>query len=333
MTTSRDIEKDLANQLTEELQKLKKSDFKEYQKKFFQLANTLRELNTQLTLYDFGVSRYQVMFDLSDATLNYTYKKKKKDDNIKKQQINLLEQSLEGYEYFQKFRQLLTGERITYQVASIGKTGNITEGSFTFQELKEGKFLKIQEKSSGYRIRLRASQKKIRESLGENVRFEKYDANNGGRSSLYSAVYYYYTTESLKNGFKLGNRGNFYETYRRLYIRFGRDNTIIPSSDMIYNAFKETLSNITSFAQGGDIGLQQDKIGNASFLDIYTLCNILQETAQSIHEAIQNKDSSIILNKLVKQNTGNLILQEAETKSKKIIDQKIIKKYLNGIFD
>lgn len=181
---------------------------------------------------------------------------------------------------------------------------------------------------------MNASQKKIKD-LGKK-RAEKLNLTSFKQfvqhgSSMYSAVYRFYTNTTLHSEYnlnKIGNKGNFYQVYRFLYLSNHRNNKIIPSNDEIANAFRRTLSNVGSsgsFAHGGDIGLEQDKAANATFLDIKTLCNILYETANAIQQSLELNNTEIFVKMLSSQKTGIQIIDEAAEETTKKIQENMQK--------
>lgn len=331
------VEKFIAEQLSQTNYELKKEDFDKYQKSFYAIGRDLlfenqrtnEKVNSlrQRTLYAFRV------FEDED-TLDQIYAMARNEFNIDFFENQLITKALEGYEFFQTFRTLLSKTKLFYQIGieSIQKGEvKIMQGSLSFKQLQESDFLKIERNIDGYVIRLNTSQQKMNQFNEKKKAIEKNASNQKTfikeASSLYSAVYRFYKARSLKtekdtrdiSSPKVGNRGNFYQAYRYLYRISGGNNNWIPSDTEIEAAFRYALSNggsNGSFTHGGDILSEQDKFYNATFLNINTLAKNLIEMSDIIKESIKNNDGSKILKKIKSQGLENTILyvkQEEET--------------------
>ena len=310
-----EIQEILADYLSKGIQDIEKEDFQNIKKEFYRLSKEIEEMNIELTFL-YNTNRWYYFLndaEMSDVTKEYIINKDEKNEKQRKiKEDQLLKQALLGYELFQMFREILTRQNIYYSIGALGKKSLVT-GNFTYNQLKEGKFLDIEARSSGYTIRLRASQKKIKKESQKNKNFSNFEKFVEGRSTLFSEVYAFYKNERLDKNWKVGNKGNFYEVYRYLYLLHDRNNNFKPSTEEIKNAFSKILSNVgsqNSFAHGGDIGLQQDKLSNATFLDIQTLSNILLNTAKAIQESISLDNKEIILKQIANQRVDDKILEE-----------------------
>ena len=328
-----EIENILAQYLSQNIQEIKKEDFKLISKEFRKIGKQLEEINKGLSaLYAF--KRWSFFYDMSEESqlcifLNNAHQ----NQSIKNIEQIFFQTALKGYTLFQQFREILTGEKIYYSIGVIGEK-NITEGVFTFEQLKEANFIKLEPYLDGYRLRLNISKTKIKEQDNNNknilFHYEKFVQDG---TSLYSSTYRFYKNESIKKAsgnypyYEVGNKGHFYEAYRFLYLSLGRDNSISPTIDQLVEAFNRTLSGggqSGSFARGGDIGLQQDKTGNATFLNIQTLINTLFEMAKLIQESIKLNNNDIILQALKKKRVEEKILTEVTKQIQKIVENKII---------
>ncbi len=310
-----EIQEILADYLSKGIQDIKKEDFQNIKKEFYRLSKKIEEMNIELTFL-YNTDRWYYFLndtEMNDVTKEYIISKDEKNEKQRKiKEDQLLKQALLGYELFQMFREILTRQNIYYSIGALGKKSLVT-GSFTYNQLKEGNFLAIEARSSGYAIRLKASQKKIKKESQKNKNFSNFEKFVEGRSTLFSEVYAFYKNERLDKNWKVGNKGNFYEVYRYLYLLHNRNNNFKPSIEEIKNAFSKILSNVgsqNSFAHGGDIGLQQDKLSNATFLDIQTLSNILLNTAKAIQESISLDNKEIILKQIINQRVDDKILEE-----------------------
>lgn len=311
-----EIQEILADYLSKGVQDIKKEDFQNIKKEFYRLSKKIEEMNIELTFL-YNTDRWYYFLndtEMNDVTKEYIISKDEKNEKQRKiKEDQLLKQALLGYELFQMFREILTRQNIYYSIGALGKKSLVT-GNFTYNQLKEGNFLAIEARSSGYTIRLKASQKKIKKESQKNKNFSNFEKFVEGRSTLFSEVYAFYKNERLDKNWKVGNKGNFYEVYRYLYLLHDRNNNFKPSTEEIKNAFSKILSNVgsqNSFAHGGDIGLQQDKLSNATFLDIQTLSNILLNTAKAIQESISLDNKEIILKQIINQRVSDKILEEA----------------------
>lgn len=324
------IEEILANYLSQGLQQIKEEDFKLISNEFKKIGKQLEEINKGLTaLYAF--KKWSFFYDMSEeAQLCIFLNNQHQNRSIENAEQTFFKKALEGYELFQHFREILTGEKIYYSIGALGKK-SIAEGVFTFQQLKQANFIQLAPHSKGYRLRLNVSQRKIKMQNEQNknilLHFEKFVEEG---TTLYSSTYRFYKNQSIKKAsgenpyYEVGNRGRFYEAYRYLYLSLGKDNSIQPSNQQLIEAFNRTLSGggqAGSFSRGGDIGLQQDKIGNATFLNIQTLSNTLFDMAELIQKSIKINNKDIILQALKKQRIEEKVLMEATEQIQKIIKE------------
>lgn len=229
----------------------------------------------------------------------------------------LFEKTLLAYERLNEIRILLTKEKITYQIAAGSKSTKkeyIAQGSFTFDQIEEALYL--QRRAEQYSIRLRINQTKLKNlAKQKKVQLEQISFKENP-SSLYSAVFRWYTGERLgKKG--AGNWGNFYEAYRYLYYKFNRNNDIIPSEEDLEESFKAVLSGggkEGSFMKGADQGFEQDKAsfgGQPTLTSVKTIISTLKDTITVLENFIKTKDTQELERLLVKENIDYKIQEKA----------------------
>lgn len=255
----------------------------------------------------YGMDRYPALYYIyNSSSWNYI------ENDIKEKEDILFKDALIAYHRMNQIRTLLTGEKITYRVAAGSqKREYLLQADLTYKEIQNNLYL--QRRANGYTIRLKVSQSGLKELAGDKIQ----EISDQNPSSLYSAVYRYYTRERLASG-GVGNWGNFYEAYRYLYFKYDGDNTIIPSDADLLESFKAVLGGggkSGSFIRGGDVGSEQDKASFGSYptlTNIDTILTTLKEIIEMLTEFINGNSQgliSLLVNKSIDQKVINIARQ------------------------
>lgn len=279
--------------------------------KILQLRGNIEAQQTRITDFQDIIKKYQNAGLSRKSAITQGYKEGKITLNITNEEQVLMNLILEGYETVVKVREILTKQVITYQVAAGGKkTGKIMELSTTLNDLLP--YLYIEYRSDGYSIRIRTTQKNLREiytnrQIEAGVAVEEIETFVPTASSLYSATYRYFTDERLK---QKGNWGNLYEAYRSLLARSKNGNDWIPDTKTIADAFAMVLAGggkSGGFGTGGDVMLEQDKGGIGSrptLTSITTVLNTLTDLANALQEFINSSSVDTLVSMLTQKRVG-----------------------------
>lgn len=234
---------------------------------------------------------------------------------------NLLRQ---GYIYIDNIRTAVTGQKITYQVATM-RNGVLVEGTVSLEEIIENTSLDVETKGN-YR---NAAKLKITKTpdLVNTPNFSQQTIENvtENASSVFSAVYNYFSG-TLGETPKV-NKGNAYETYRSiLALRGGKNGTPPPvETKEIEAAYAAVKGNNLPFYKGGDIGTVQVKYfgGSApSLVTTATIKRVIKKTIILLNDIIQESKpnakiasgfASLFISK--EKNVTNKIEEEARNES------------------
>ena len=255
----------------------------------------------------YGMNRYPALYYIyNNSSWEYI------ENDIKEKENILFKDALIAYHRMNQIRTLLTGEKITYRVAAGSqKREYLLQANLTYEEIQ--KQLYLQRRANGYTIRLKVSQTGLKTLAGDKIQ----EISKQNPSSLYSAVYRYYTEKRVgKKG--AGNWGNFYEAYRYLYLKYNGDNTQLPSDADLLESFNAVLAGggkSGSFTRGGDVGSEQDKAAFGSYpslTSIDTILITLKEIIEMLTDFINGNSQgliSLLVNKRVDQKVTDMAQQ------------------------
>lgn len=274
----------------------------------------------QIMNYDSIINSYMNQGMSRESSITQGYLEGKIDINISEKEQQLMASILNGYETVGQIRQRLTGQKILYQIGAGSKTREtILEGTLSFEELSP--YLYIEKRTQGYSIRIKVSQTMLRDVFEKRVKQSKDSVNEvlsfyPQGSTLYSAVYRYFTKKKLGPG-GVGNWGNFYQVYRLLYHKSTKRNLYKPREKTIANAFSQVLSGggkSGSFAAGGDVLREQDKASfgsNPTLTSTRTVVNALKDLANNLQIFVNSSSIQPIMNMLIKKNVANKVERKA----------------------
>ena len=272
---------------------------------------------------------------MEDRAAKATLAEARKDMNIKQLQNQALAVGLQGYETIMTIREILTGEKVIYQVGAYGteskqKNSKIIEGSFTFAEL-EPMITAVWRSGEGFILYNNITQKGVRyatEQAGNEVtEISVYAQEVDQRSTLYSRMYKFYLdriagTEREKSF----NWGFFYEAYRVLYAKSKLKNRYRPNMSTIAKTYWDIIKNNESFARGGDVLQMQVKASGSRLTTINTIYNQLVNVENALI-ALKNNNKNTLQyfnNVFIKQHPGfeaeRIAVREAETTLKASIE-------------
>lgn len=300
--------------------------------KLIPLINTLRKIagnidfqSNWLRSYDSIINNYIDQGMSRTSAITQGYIEGKIGVKITEEEQTLLRLMLEGYEAVNIVRQIFTGETITYQIGAGGQTtGKILEANVSFDELLP--YLYIEHRSSSYSVRIITTQQNVKQMLEQQHQdvqnsVQQLEAFVPGASTLYSAVYRYYTDERLQQ--KKGNWGNMYEAYRLLLARSKKGNLWKPQNRTIAKAFSTVLSGGGAggaFIKGGDVLTLQAKGGfgsNATLISSdQAVTNALQELADSLQTYVNSGEVQQLEQLLIRKQSGQKVFREAYRNAK-----------------
>lgn len=219
-----------------------------------------------------------------------------------------------GYKLIDLFREIITGEKITYQIG-VEYFGNVYEGSLTLDEILSR--VQVVPNWRGtlnnlYKLRFATSKGDLVKSLlGVQLIYSKNMSTEEKHHSLYSYIASYGASKKI-------NKGNLYEVYRNLYYKYG-GNTIPPAiwnQIEFLNTLEEVVKNNISSVQGGDIfeAQEQDKFFGRSLPSLMTI-HEMRETLKKIVSSLQASSEAEMKSQLT-----NLFFDQANSQegSKKI---------------
>ena len=309
--TAKDIEKLVANALEAPTQKAKRDGLKNIIENINQVAKEIQEDHQNLMFYNSEIDRIQSQGMSRKSAIHYAYTIEKVDFNIKLAQENLQQKALEGYEIVNKIRQKFTKQVISYQIGVGSKKREfLIQTKMSYDELVPNLYL--EKRSDGYSIRIKLSQRKMKELSKKREQEGKKAINDvevftAGGSTLYSAVYRYFTNEKLR---QKGNWGNFYQVYQYLLAKSPKKNKYHPSNSVIANAFSKVLGGGGkggSFAAGGDVGTSQDKASfgsNPTLTTVNTITNQLLDLSNNLQIFLTTGSQQGLIQMLTRENLG-----------------------------
>lgn len=322
----------LANALNQQTLLLK-------QKSLYPLIILLKKTSKNIQLkekeimnYNSIISNYmsQGMSRKSAITQGYIQGKISIDINQKEKQ--LLNSIVEGYQIVNQVRQKLTKEKISYQIGAGNKASEtIMQDSLSFDQLVP--YLYIESRAQGYSVRIRVSQTMLKDTFQKRHREIKNNVDEvialtSEGSTLYSAVYRYFTYNKLDRGkATVGNWGNFYQAYRLLYNRSPRKNQYRPRETTIAKAFSQVLSGggkSGSFATGGDVLFEQDKASfgsNPTLTSTQSVTSALNDLAKNLQIYINTSSIQPLTKMLVRQQAGTKVERKARDQAIQSIKQ------------
>lgn len=304
----------LAEALNQQTIKLKKE-------KFSNLIILLKNKSEQIALkessllnYDSIIANYTAQGMSRPSAITQGYQEGKIDINISQKEQELMNSILDGYETVSKIREILTKEKILYQIGAGSKVNEkILQDTLNFEEISP--YLYIQHRAEGYSIRIKVSQTMLQQNYqkrqlqaGKSIDQITNLTNSG--STLYSAVYRYFSDARLGKG-GVGNWGNFYQAYRLLYHKSSKHNQYHPRRSTIAKAFSQVLSEggkSGSFATGGDVLREQDKASfgsNPTLTSTRTVINTLKDLANNLQIYINTNSIEPLIKMLIRKNTAN----------------------------
>lgn len=306
--------------LKQPTQEKKREQFQIIINQIEKVKTKIDQTNTLLDLYNTTIDRLKGQGLSKQSAQHYAVNILHLNISLKREEQQLQKVALEGYEIIQKVREKLTKQHILYQIGVGSKKREILlETKMSYAELVP--LLYLEKRTDGYTIRIKASQKQMKQlnkarQQQMQVSVDQINIFTPGASSLYSSVYRYYKNERLNQ--KIGNWGNFYETYRRLLFMSPHGNKWVPDANTIANAFKETLSNVGSqgsFSVGGDVGLESDKFaaGNRPTLtSINTIINQLDLLIQGLQDYLNNNNEEGLIKMFVGVDSETKVLKGAQ---------------------
>lgn len=211
------------------------------------------------------------------------------------------------YTQLQTIRYELTGEEITYSIlitTGRGRNKKILEKTLSLKELVEKGFLKLEGRLNDYRMRLQVSRKDFIALEPEVADFK-----------LYKQI------ESILEGKNIGNIG---QVFRNLQLSNVTSETV--SDEQIIATYNETVKNLFSFLQGGDIGTIQVKSnigGAATVFSVRTLITQAKALKNALEEYKITSSEDGIIKSLTKINLSQETLSQAEIVLLETIQEKL----------
>lgn len=327
---SNQIENILAEALQSETIQLKKQKITPLIRILNEKAVKIQQQQNKIFDYNEIITRYINAGFSRKSAFEQGYQEGKISINITTEETLLLQEILDGYEAVNKIRQLFTKQKIFYQIGiGVGSENQqLLQTSMNFNELQS--HLYIEYRSDGYSIRISNSQAFIKDIINKRNNesisaIKQLEGFVPGASTLYSAVYRFFTDNRLSKQYKVGNWGNFYQAYRLLYNKSTRKNLYRPRNNTIAKAFTQVLAGggkEGSFIKGGDVGLEQDKFGNNPTLtSVKSTVNALKELAQALEEFVNTGSIDTLKNLLTKKQAGTKTLRKAREIAIKNITQ------------
>lgn len=311
MITTKEIEELVGKALNAPTQKLKRENIESVITNIKQIAKQLQINQSNLMLYNSEIDKIQAQGMDRKSAIHYAYTIGKIDSDLEKAQEQFQQKALESYQIINKIRQKFTNEIISYQIGvGSSKREFLIQAKMTYEELVP--YFYLEKRSEGYAIRIKLSQQ-IMKDLKSKREKEKQAAINEvevfteGASTLYSAVYRYFTNEKLQ---QKGNWGNFYEVYQYLLAKSAKKNKYHPKTKTIAQAFSIVLKGGGkggSFAAGGDIGLYQDKASfgsNPTLTSVNTIINQLLDLSNNLQDFITTGNQQGLINMLTREKIG-----------------------------
>ena len=243
------------------------------------------------------------------------------------------------YAQINTVREILTGEKVTYQIA-VSYRGTIVEGSFTLEELvpylkrdltsAADYTIKIAKKTELINIKDEKNES-VFKSLKNQELFNDIDAVFKQRykegTNKKQKVFFQVGQSGSGQFITLGNEGNLYQVYRYL-LNNGINN---PSKQQIINAFAEVQSGggqEGAFYKGGDVGTEQVKafFGHSPsfFNDSATVITIAEKLIKEFNDLKSNKDIAVnnitqyLTNRKTSQNVKDNITSIIQDRLKKV---------------